>query len=211
MRALAVAAARSRLPARLRLSMVLVAVALLAGCATSRDTIVLLPKADGSTGAIAAIRGDREVLLDSPYASASNGLGNKLKRGTKDREAVEKRFGAALGAMPPAPTSFMVYFLTGSDDFSDEAKATIALMLEDMHERPSPEVTVIGHTDSVGSDAQNDALSRQRAERVKGMLVEMGVPADRITAAGRGAREPLVTTEPGVDEPKNRRVEVNVR
>ncbi len=207
----AVAVTGVRLLAVVMLASVVLASVVLSGCATSRDTIVLLPKADGSTGAIAATRGDREVLLDSPYASASNGIGSKLKRSTKDRASVEKRFGEALGAMPPAPTSFVVYFLTGSDDFSDESKATIARMLEDMRGRPSPEVTVIGHTDSVGGDEQNDVLSRQRAERVKVMLVEMGVPADRITTAGRGAREPLVATQPGVDEPKNRRVEVSVR
>ncbi len=198
--------------AQARFAALLFALGALAGCATSRDTIVLLPKADGSTGAIAATRGGAEVLLDSPYASASNGFGGgKLRHGTRDRDSVDKRFGAALGAMPPAAKSFTMYFLTGSDDFTDESKATVNAMLADMHERPSPEVTVIGHTDSVGSDDQNDALSRQRAERVRDMLVGMGVPADRITTAGRGAREPLVATAAGVAEEKNRRVEVDVR
>jgi outer membrane protein OmpA-like peptidoglycan-associated protein len=187
------------------------AVGWLAGCATSRDTIVLLPKADGSTGAIAASRDGQEVLLDSAYASARPGLGGKLKHGTEDRDSVEKRFGAALAAMPPAAKSFTVYFLSGSDDFTDESKSTITQMLEEMRQRPSPEVTVIGHTDMVGSDEDNDALSLQRAQRVKEMLVALGVSTEHISTAGRGAREPLVATERGVDEPKNRRVEVSVR
>jgi outer membrane protein OmpA-like peptidoglycan-associated protein len=54
-------------------------------------------------------------------------------------------------------------------------------------------------------------LSLQRAERVKQMLVERGVSAERIDVAGRGWREPLVAAERGVDEPRNRRVEVSVR
>ena len=52
---------------------------LLGACATSHDTIVLLPKDDGSTGAIAASRGDAEILLDTAYASARPRLlGSKL-------------------------------------------------------------------------------------------------------------------------------------
>jgi len=99
-----------------------------------------------------------------------------------DRAQVEKTFGPALAAMPPAAKSYTVYFLSGGDDFTEESKATIDAMMKDMHERPSPEVTVIGHTDMVGGDDQNDPLSRQRAERVKVMLVERGVPADRPMA-----------------------------
>jgi OmpA-OmpF porin, OOP family len=185
---------------------------LLAACATSRDTIVLLPKDDGTTGAIAASRGNAEILLDTAYASARPRLvGSKLKRDTADREKLEKRFGAALSAMPPPPKAFTVYFLSGSDDFTEESKSAITSMMDELKQRPSPEVTVIGHTDRVGGDDQNDALSLQRAGRMKELLVGMGVPADSIDTAGRGSREPLVDTAEGVDEPRNRRVEVNVR
>ena len=190
---------------------IVLAVGLLAGCATSRDTIVLLPKADGSTGAVAATRGGQEVLLDGPYESAKSGISGKLQSGSSDQQKVSKQFGPALAAMPPAPKSYMVYFKSGSDEFTEESMAAVKQMLADMIERPEPEVTVIGHTDLVGNDADNDALSLQRAGKVKGMLVDMGIPADRITAVGRGSREPLVATERGVDEPQNRRVEVSLR
>lgn len=190
----------------------LLVASLLGACATSRDTIVLLPKDDGSTGAIAASRGDMELLLDTAYASARPKLlGSKLKRDTADRGKLEKRFGAALSAMPPPPKSFTVYFLSGSDDFTEESKSAITSMMDELKQRPSPEVTVIGHTDRVGGDDQNDALSLQRAGRMKELLVGMGVAADSIDSAGRGSREPLVDTAEGVDEPRNRRVEVNVR
>jgi outer membrane protein OmpA-like peptidoglycan-associated protein len=195
---------------RARLVLILVAASLLAACSTSRDTVILLPKEDGSTGAIAASRGGSEILLDSAYAEARSG-GSKMRPATADRADVEKRFGAALSAMPPPPKSFVVYFESGSDNFTEESKTTLAQMLEEMKQRPSPEITVIGHTDRVGSDQDNDVLSLQRAQKVQEMLVGMGVSPDHVNAAGRGSREPLVQTEAGVDEPRNRRVEVSVR
>jgi outer membrane protein OmpA-like peptidoglycan-associated protein len=70
---------------------------------------------------------------------------------------------------------------------------------------------VIGHTDRVGSELRNDQLSLQRAQRVKTLLIPLGIPENRIVTAGRGEREPVVSTADNVDEPKNRRVEINVR
>jgi len=80
-----------------------------------------------------------------------------------------------------------------------------------MRERPHPDVVVIGHTDTVGDAEGNDRLSAQRAETVKGFLVGIGIPAERIRTAGRGERELLVPTDDNVEEPRNRRVEINVR
>lgn len=181
---------------------------LLGACAT--DTVVLLPKDDGSTGAIAASRDGKQVVLDSPYASARAGAGGVRPR-TSNRDEVQRRFGAALTAMPLPPASYTIYFDSGSDEFNDAARATVARLLEDLHTRPAPEVTVIGHTDRVGSDADNDTLSLQRAQSVRERLVAMGLDPAHVDAAGRGSREPLVATEAGVDEPRNRRVEVSVR
>jgi outer membrane protein OmpA-like peptidoglycan-associated protein len=70
---------------------------------------------------------------------------------------------------------------------------------------------VIGHTDRVGNAEGNDKLSLTRAEGLRDLLIESGVPADKLEAVGRGERDPLVPTADDVDEPKNRRVEINVR
>ena len=85
-------------------------------------------------------------------------------------------------------------------------------MLAELRKREAPDIVVIGHTDRVGAPEGNDELSLQRAERMKADLVAQGIaPPERIRAAGRGEREPVVPTEEGVDEPLNRRVEINVR
>ena len=72
-------------------------------------------------------------------------------------------------------------------------------------------MVVIGHSDRLASDEFNDRLSLQRAGRVREELVRLGIPPARIQPAGRGEREPLVPTADGVAEPRNRRVESNVR
>jgi outer membrane protein OmpA-like peptidoglycan-associated protein len=84
-------------------------------------------------------------------------------------------------------------------------------MMAEVARRPDPEVLIIGHTDRVGSVAQNDALSLQRAERVREAVLRLGIAADRVQVSGRGEREPLVPTEDEVAEPRNRRVELTVR
>ena len=70
---------------------------------------------------------------------------------------------------------------------------------------------MIGHTDRVGALLYNDTLSLRRAERVRKIFVERGLPTGAIHTAGRGEREPIVPTADEVSEPLNRRVEINVR
>jgi outer membrane protein OmpA-like peptidoglycan-associated protein len=84
-------------------------------------------------------------------------------------------------------------------------------MRREISERTALEVRVIGHTDRVGSRQANDALSKNRAEAIREQLIASGVPADSLETVGRGERDLLVPTEDEVDEPRNRRVEINLR
>ena len=147
---------------------------------------------------------------DSAYAAARTSRGG-VKRDTANRDEVKEVFGSALTAMPPRPISFTLYFESGTDEFTEQSKQEVKRVIAEMARRQAPEITVIGHTDQVGPDPTNDALSLQRADRVKSILVGMGIPPERIMTAGRGRREPLVRTAEGVSEPRNRRVEISVR
>jgi len=190
----------------------LVLAAVLGGCATPRqDLVVLLPDKGGKVGTVFVHNQKGEAVLNTAYASARTAPDGGIQRGTATQDEVKKVFGGALAAQPRRPISFILYFESGSDEFTPESKQEVKRVLAEMARRQAPEITVIGHTDLVGPDPSNDALSLQRAERVKAMLVEMGVPAERIRTAGRGRREPLVQTSDGVTEPRNRRVEINVR
>jgi OmpA-OmpF porin, OOP family len=178
----------------------------------NQEMVVLLPDAEGKVGTI-VVETDKgeQVVLNSAYATARANAVGTVTRDTAKQEEVKQTFESALAAQPPKPVSFTLYFQTGTDEFTDAAKPEVQRFLDEMKRRESAEVTVIGHTDLVGDNEANDDLSVKRAERVKSMLIDLGIPAERISVAGRGKREPAVPTVQGVDEPRNRRVEIDVR
>jgi outer membrane protein OmpA-like peptidoglycan-associated protein len=189
-----------------------ITLALLAACATTPPaTVVLLPGQNGKTGAVVVSDGRTETVLNTPYASARSGGGEPIERRTTSKPEVTKQFGATLASLPPRPTKYTLYFLSGTDEFTDNTKKEVQRVLAEVARRPAAEVVVIGHTDRVSGERHNDKLSLQRAHRVKSMLIPLGIPEERIVTAGRGEREPIVPTADNVDEAKNRRVEINVR
>ena len=72
-------------------------------------------------------------------------------------------------------------------------------------------VSVIGHTDSSGSDALNNSLSIDRAQSVRDYLVSRGVAASHVQIAGRGEREPVADNATADGRARNRRVEIYLR
>ena len=176
------------------------------------ETIVLLPGPDGKTGALTVVHEGQQQTLDAPYAAARLQQQGKLQDGGRlTAEQVQQTFGRALEARPPRPVKFVLYFLDNSDEFTPVSRLEIPKIFSEIAGHPAPEIVVVGHTDRVGTVPYNDALSLRRAERVRTGLVQMGIPAEQITVAGRGEREPLVATEDEVAEPRNRRVEITVR
>jgi len=192
-----------------RCAAILVACALAGGCA-SRGTVVLLPEKDGRAAAVAVKQGDKEVVLDEPYAAAhATVVGPRAYRSSP--EEVQERFGLALAAQPSPAARFTLYFVEGRDEFTDESRQVVDRILAEIAKRPVPDVLVVGHTDAVGNDPFNDALGLQRAETVRAALIKLGIPASDVHAISRGKREPAVPTPDGVAEPRNRRVEILVR
>jgi outer membrane protein OmpA-like peptidoglycan-associated protein len=184
--------------------------ALVGGCATQTGTVVLLPEKDGRSTAVTVTQGNQQVVLDKPYAAVHQTTSGPRAYASNPQE-VEAQFGAALAAQPSRPTSFTLYFVEGTDQFTDASKQVLAGVLADIAKHKVPDIVVIGHTDSVGSLATNDALALRRAQTVRNMLIAQGIPPVSIVAEGRGKRELLVPTGDGVSEPRNRRVEIIVR
>jgi outer membrane protein OmpA-like peptidoglycan-associated protein len=178
---------------------------------TAHDQVTILPKKDGSIGGVVVRTKGVVVLLDKAYATALIEGPGMVAESTYDPELAKQDFADVLAALPGEPTKFLLYFLEGKDELSPESDEEVEKIFVDLATRAAPEILVIGHTDAVGAGQYNDKLSLRRAERVRAELIRRGIPEDNITVEGRGKREPLVTTADGIAEPKNRRVEINVR
>ncbi|HWH49192.1 MAG TPA: OmpA family protein [Burkholderiales bacterium] len=178
---------------------------------TRNDQVILLPHADGSVGSIVVRQDGVEIVLDKAYASAVIEGPGQIRQLVVNPSAAKEMFAAPLGALPLPPASYMLYFVKGTDELTAESKKEVEKVLAELARRPAAEISVIGHTDTVGSGQFNDNLSLQRAKRVRQLLVSRGIPLESIAISGRGERELLIPTPDKVHEPRNRSVEIGVK
>ena len=187
------------------------AILALAGCAHS--SMVLLPDENGGHGEVSILTHNgpgTETIVNEPNVRATldesppsiRPLGAK---GLKPSEAM------LLSSLPPAAKSFTLYFLEGTTQMTAQSVPVLDALRAEIARRPGAEVQVTGHTDTVGSDADNDTLSLKRAEEILNLLASRGFDRSIMTAVGRGERELRVPTGDNVSSPVNRRVEVIVR
>ena len=71
-------------------------------------------------------------------------------------------------------------------------------------------IEISGHTDHTGKDAYNLSLSEKRADRVKSLLIDMGISEFRISTIGSGEDDPVVSTSNEINKQKNRRVDFRI-
>ncbi|MCK8501364.1 OmpA family protein [Myxococcus fulvus] len=125
----------------------------------------------------------------------------RLDRANKDLKVREEARGTVL------TLSGSVLFASGASDLLPAARDRLADVAQVLKEGDRP-LLIEGHTDSQGSDALNERLSYQRAERVKEFLINQGVPANRIEARGMGEYRPVASNSTAEGRANNRRVEI---
>jgi len=101
-----------------------------------------------------------------------------------------------------------VLFATGKADLSPDANKSVAKLADFLKKYPNRNVLIEGHTDSVGKDDYNLALSQKRADSVKARLVADGIEAGRITTVGYGKKFPVASNDTKAGKAQNRRVDV---
>ncbi len=103
-----------------------------------------------------------------------------------------------------------VNFEFNSDRLTPDARNRLLNMADGLRGQPDLLLEIAGHTDSIGSEAANLKLSRQRADAVRRYLVEQGIPAHRLNAVGFGEAQPVATNMYEAGRAQNRRVEFRV-
>jgi iron complex outermembrane receptor protein len=109
---------------------------------------------------------------------------------------------------PSVPKSYLVFFDFDKSDLTPQAVQIVDQAAKNAETTKVTQLTVTGHTDTVGSDAYNLRLSRRRAESVAAQLEKDGIASSEIEIVAKGKRDLLVPTADGVKEPQNRRVQI---
>ena len=192
-----------------RLAIAAAAALAVAGCASS--SLVLLPDEGGGSGAIRVRPASGgAVMMNQANSRASLGSSRPTVRplGAKGLKPNEM---ALLASLPPPARSFTLYFREGTTDLLPESVPMLEQVRVEVARRSGAEVQVTGHTDTVGSAADNDRLSRQRAAEILNLLASKGFSRKIMSAVGRGERELKAQTADNTASPINRRVEIIVR
>jgi OOP family OmpA-OmpF porin len=175
-----------------------------------------------STGTL--VVADREVKLsgDAFYDGAATqlraGLGKEVPQGFQYKADVTVKPAAA----PVDPTVCQqlfsdllgkgrIRFESGRTTIDPDSAGLLDRLIETALRCPTTTIEIAGHTDSVGEDAANQALSEKRAQAVVDYLVKAGLPANRFTAIGYGSTQPVADNESDEGKAQNRRIEFLVR
>lgn len=188
-------------------------IVLFSGCGNSRNIFVLLPDHDGSVGSIELSNDKGAVSLDKAGTGirVSSKSSQPVASPVMGEDEINETFKEALAAEPLAPISFLLYFDSGGTMLTQASKELVPKIIDEIKQRQSTDISVIGHADRYGSKENNFALSTRRAESIQSFLVAEGVEAGFIQVSSHGEGNPLVPTADNIQEPKNRRVEVVVR
>jgi outer membrane protein OmpA-like peptidoglycan-associated protein len=184
----------------------------LSGCA-ARQTVVLVPDANGHVGKaeVSTAAGTRVLQKagDMTQVTGTKNAPSDVK--TADPAYIRTTFGEALSVEPSPSAKFILYFETGTTDLRTDSEALVPAIAKAVRDRSAVSISISGHTDATGSDKLNNALSLNRAEKIKELLVHEGVNPNIMMLSSHGKGNPAIPTPDGVAEPRNRRVEVIVR
>ncbi len=178
----------------------------------SGTTLILMPDENGKVGAITVrTAGDVRVIDKAYYAvTAKDGTSQLSEIQSLSEAQVYQEYADLLKAQPGKPSSFILYFITGSAELVKDSRAIIPQIIEWIKAKMPTEITIIGHTDTTGSDNVNNRLSLRRARAMEKILKDSLPSLDAVSVQSFGAKDLLVPTPPNVDEQRNRRVEIVV-
>ena len=104
-----------------------------------------------------------------------------------------------------------ISFDTNSATIRPQLRSVLDPFAASVKDDPNTRLTIVGHTDSTGSDRVNDPLSVERAQSVRDYLAARGVSPTRVETMGRGEHEPVADNSTDAGRAKNRRVEIYLR
>jgi OOP family OmpA-OmpF porin len=114
---------------------------------------------------------------------------------------------ACQQALDATQTVSKVLFLTASAEITRAAAGALDALTSILRRCPDARIEIAGHTDNVGDEARNQALSQRRAEAIRRYLMLQGIPATRLSATGYGSKQPIAQNDDEPGRADNRRIE----
>jgi outer membrane protein OmpA-like peptidoglycan-associated protein len=196
--------------------MAMLAAVLLAGCAApppappkNMSYVALLTSPDGSVGKV-LVRGSKgEQLIEQSHFAAL--LDGSAAAAPVDEDTLQRDCGEAMAARPELPEHFTLYFESGGTKLTAESLAQVPQILASAERRATADMSVIGHSDTVGRAEVNEALSLKRAQSVADIMQSQGLRVEALSVESHGKRNLLIPTPDETPEPRNRRVEISIR
>ena len=138
-------------------------------------------------------------------------IGHQMDQQAKELEqsipgATVTRVGEGIAVTFPSG----ILFPFNSTDILPAGRDNLRQLATSLDKYPNSDILIVGHTDSVGTDAYNQDLSQRRALAASSYLQSLGVPAARLQTAGKGETEPVAANDTEDGRQRNRRVEIAI-
>jgi outer membrane protein OmpA-like peptidoglycan-associated protein len=114
---------------------------------------------------------------------------------------------ACLGRFEILSKTGNIFFASGSTRLDNKSIPLLENLYDIVDRCPSFRLEIAGHTDSVGSEAQNQSISERRAASVVSWLRDRGIASDRLVSVGYGESRPIVDNDTPANRARNRRIE----
>ncbi len=154
----------------------------------------------------------RGAIIGAVIGGAAGAIiGHQMDQQAKELEqnipgATIQRVGEGIAVTFPSG----ILFPFNSTEILPAGKSNLQQLASSLEKYPNSDVLIVGHTDSVGTDAYNLDLSQRRALAASAYLQSLSVPANRLRTTGKGESEPIQPNDTEEGRARNRRVEIAI-
>ncbi len=181
--------------------------------------VILLPQDNQETGAVSITTDKGEIVLDKPYAFVSPG-GITVQKANPYQlnleyenlfsNELEKPLPAPQPPLPPIKNRFTVFFEFRTLDLVPGSDKVLREIISRLESDPPLGVRILGYTDTVGSAAANMTLSAGRSNKIANLLTSPQIRFKELEIRAYGEHGLRVPTLDNTEEPRNRRVVVEL-
>ena len=190
----------------------------LSGCASlnNKEKGGIIGATGGAVAGGAIGRANGSTAKGAILGAVVGGAAGMIIGHQMDKQAAELKQNIPGAVVERVGEGIQVTFASGllfdfdSDVVRADARTNLRNLAASLDKYPGSELLIAGHTDSVGTDSYNLALSQRRSEAAVAYLASQGVDRSRMTSRGLGETEPIAPNDSDAGRSRNRRVEVAI-